>query len=188
MHLDLCRNGSPVPQRHHREAHRPVVLGVDPGTALLGYGLVEGSASPKAVDYGVLATRPDRTMAQRLLQLYEGLDAIVRRYRPDALAVEQLFFARNVTTALSVGQARGIVLLVSAQHDIPVVEYKPAEVKQAVAGYGGATKAQVQDMIRLLLDLPTVPQPDDAADALAVALCHLLVSRFDQRVSATRIT
>lgn len=162
------------------------VIGVDPGTALLGYGVIEDCEPPRPLAYGVVATQPDRPMAERLLQLYRELDELFQRYCPAAVAIEQLFFARNVTTALAVGQARGVVLLVSAQRGIPVVEYKPAEVKQAVAGYGRATKAQMQEMVRLLLDLPVVPQPDDAADALAVALCHLQTSRFERRLEESR--
>ncbi len=162
------------------------VIGVDPGTALLGFGIIEDSDPPQPLGYGVVMTQPDRPMGERLLQLYTELGALLDRFRPTVVALEQLFFARNVTTALAVGQARGIVLLVSAQRGIPVVEYKPAEVKQAVAGYGRATKAQMQEMVRLLLDLPAPPQPDDAADALAIALCHLQHARFERQLQVFR--
>jgi crossover junction endodeoxyribonuclease RuvC len=153
-------------------------LGVDPGTALLGYGVVTISAAPQVVEFGALATSPRQRMAERLRELYEGLDAVIRRSAPQVLAVEQLFFARNVTTALAVGQARGIVLLLAAQHNLDIFEYKPNEVKLAVAGYGGADKSQMQEMVRLQLELTEVPQPDDAADALALALCHVFSQRF----------
>ncbi|MDI3341502.1 MAG: crossover junction endodeoxyribonuclease RuvC [Sphaerobacter sp.] len=159
-----------------------VTLGVDPGTALLGYGVVIGSDTPRVVDFGVIATTPHERMPARLLRLYEGLTSLMQRHRPQVVVIEELFFSRNVTTALSVGQARGVVLLAAAQAGVPVVEYKPAEVKQAVAGYGKADKAQMQEMVRLLLNLDEVPQPDDAADALAVALCHVQTSRFRRAV------
>ncbi|MBX5444683.1 crossover junction endodeoxyribonuclease RuvC [Sphaerobacter sp.] len=159
-----------------------IILGVDPGTALLGYGLVVGNDQPQALEYGVLSTPSSERMPARLLKLYEGLSALIRRHAPDVVVIEELFFSRNVTTALSVGQARGVVLLAAAQAGVPVVEYKPAEVKQAVAGYGKADKAQMQEMVRLLLNLDEVPKPDDAADALAVALCHAQTSRFHRAV------
>lgn len=159
-----------------------VILGVDPGTARLGYGLVVGNDEPQALDYGVLTTPASERMPSRLLRLYEGLSALVRSHHPDVVVIEELFFARNVTTALTVGQARGVVLLAAAQAGVPVVEYKPAEVKQAVAGYGKADKPQMQEMVRLLLNLDAIPEPDDAADALAVALCHVQTSRFHRAV------
>jgi len=161
-----------------------ITLGVDPGTALLGYGVLVGDAPPRLLDFGVLATSPKQRMATRLLQLYDGLTRIIRDYTPDVVVIEELFFARNVTTALAVGQARGVVLLSAAQAGVTVVEYKPAEVKQAVAGYGKADKPQMQEMVRLLLDLDEVPQPDDAADALAVALCHVQIDHFRRAVAA----
>jgi crossover junction endodeoxyribonuclease RuvC len=153
-------------------------LGVDPGTALLGFGVVTMMEAPELVEFGALATSARFSMAARLHQLYLGLDAVIRRTTPQVLAVEQLFFARNVTTGLAVGQARGIVLLLAAQHGLDVYEYKPNEVKLAVAGYGGADKAQMQEMVRIQLALSDIPQPDDAADALALALCHVFSQRF----------
>lgn len=159
-----------------------ITLGVDPGTALLGYGVLRGNDPARVVDFGALATSPSEPMPQRLLQLYEGMCQVLALHRPGVVVIEQLFFARNVTTALAVGQARGVVLLAAAQSGIPVVEYTPAEVKQAVSGYGKAGKAQMQEMVRLLLDLEAVPQPDDAADALAVALCHVQTARFQRAV------
>ena len=165
-----------------------IVLGVDPGTALLGYGFVaEGHAgdAPRAIDFGVLATHPSDSMPVRLAALFDGLVALIDDHRPDVLAVEQLFFARNVTTAIAVGQARGIVLLAAAKGGLEVVEYSPSEVKQAVVGYGKAEKGQMQEMVRLILGLDAPPRPDDAADALAVALCHVQTAPFLARVEAT---
>jgi len=152
-----------------------LVIGIDPGTATTGYGLVRENQddSLQAVDYGVILTPADMPMAQRLALLYGKLNEILVLHHPDSSAVEKLFFQRNVKTAITVGQGRGVVLLALAQADVPVAEYTPLEVKQAVAGYGGADKRQVQEMVRVLLDLEEIPKPDDAADALAVAICHL---------------
>ena len=156
-----------------------ITLGVDPGTAILGYGVVVGADEPASVAYGVLRTPSTEPMPRRLLTLYDGIRALIVTHRPDVLAIEQLLFGRNVTTALAVGQARGVVLLAAAQVGIPVVEYKPAQVKEAVVGYGKAAKPQMQEMVRLLLRLAETPQPDDAADALAVAICHVHTARFN---------
>lgn len=117
-------------------------------------------------------------MHLRLLQLYDGIIATILAHNPDVMAVEQLFFSRNVTNALAVGQARGVVLLAAAQHGIPVFEYKPSEVKLAVAGHGNADKSQMQTMVQMILGLDAIPRPDDAADALAVAICHVYSSRL----------
>lgn len=162
-----------------------IVMGIDPGTARLGYGVLIGDDPPRAMDYGVLETTPSQPMPERLLHLHRGLTEILRDYRPRVVVIEQLFFARNVTTALTVGQARGVVLLTAAEAGVPVVEYTPAEVKQAVSGYGKAGKAQMQEMVRLLLELEEVPWPDDAADALAVALCHVQTRRFERVVESS---
>jgi crossover junction endodeoxyribonuclease RuvC len=158
-----------------------LVIGIDPGTATTGYGLVQDSedSSLSIVDYGVILTTPDHSMPQRLLELHHQLLEILLLHRPHSGAVEKLFFQRNVTTAISVGQARGVALLALAELNLPVAEYTPLEVKQAVAGYGGADKNQVQQMVRALLNLETIPHPDDAADALAIAICHLHTVRID---------
>jgi crossover junction endodeoxyribonuclease RuvC len=152
-----------------------LVIGIDPGTATTGYGLVreDPDGSLKVIDYGAILTPPDLSLSERLLELYHELQKIILLHHPDSGAVEKLFFQRNVRTALSVGQARGVVLLALAEARLPVAEYTPLEVKQAVAGYGGADKSQVQQMVRILLDLPDIPRPDDAADALAIAICHV---------------
>jgi crossover junction endodeoxyribonuclease RuvC len=161
-----------------------ITLGVDPGTALMGYGLIRGDDLPELITYGVVETTTAETTAERLVRLYEALWTLIREHAPDELAIEQLFFARNVTTALAVGQARGVVLLAAAQHGMAVYEYKPSEVKQAISGYGKADKHQMQEMVRIILDLPFIPTPDDAADALAVALCHVQSSRLSRLIGA----
>lgn len=152
-----------------------VVIGIDPGTATTGYGILreETDGQLAVIAYGVIQTAAGLPMPERLLELYRQLNEIILLHRPESGAVEKLFFQRNVRTAISVGQGRGVVLLALAGQGIPVGEYTPLEVKQAVAGYGGADKRQVQEMVRILLDLETIPQPDDAADALAIAICHI---------------
>jgi crossover junction endodeoxyribonuclease RuvC len=151
-----------------------LILGIDPGTAITGYGLVrEDDEGLVLIDCGVITTPSDQPLPERLQTIYQGLDELLREHQPDAAAVEELFFSRNVRTALSVGHARGVVLLALADAGLPIYEYKPLEIKQAVAGYGGADKHQVQEMVRMLLNLDQVPRPDDAADAVAVAVCHV---------------
>jgi crossover junction endodeoxyribonuclease RuvC len=152
-----------------------LIIGIDPGTATTGYGLVRENedGSLEVVDYGVILTPPDLPMPRRLLELYRRLLEIILLHRPDSGAVEKLFFQRNVRTALSVGQGRGVALMALAEAGLDVGEYTPLEIKQAVAGYGGADKYQIQQMVKALLDLPEIPRPDDAADALAVAICHM---------------
>ncbi len=157
-----------------------VVIGIDPGTALTGYGLVQEKEDGglKVLDYGVIQTPSGQLMPERLLELHRQLSEIILLHRPENGAVEKLFFQRNVRTALSVGQARGVVLLALAQAGLAVAEYTPLEVKLAVAGYGGADKKQVQLMVKALLELDELPQPDDAADALAIAICHIHSARL----------
>jgi crossover junction endodeoxyribonuclease RuvC len=157
-----------------------LVIGIDPGTATIGFALVRDlpDGANQAVEYGVITTPKGDSAPQRLMQLYEELNAILARYEPDSAAVEKLFFANNVTTAIGVGQARGVVLLALAQAGLEVGEYTPNEVKQAVTGYGGADKKQVQEMVRVLLSLDKIPKPDDAADALAIAITHLNTRRY----------
>ena len=165
----------------------PRVLGIDPGTAIMGYGIVEERGSGlQGVGHGVLVTPAGDPLPTRLLALYQGLHDLVTADQPTALAIESLFFNRNVRTALAVGHARGVALLVAAQADLPVVEYTPQQVKDAVVGYGAATKDQVQKMVTTLLGLREVPRPDDAADALAIAICHLHSSRFSRLIDPAR--
>jgi len=150
-----------------------LVLGVDPGLATMGYGVViESDQQLIAIAYGVIRTPAGLPKAERLMQLHEQLDELLTTYRPDVAAVEELFFSTNARTALTVGEARGVVLLTLARAGLSIVEYKPMEVKQAVTGYGGADKVQIQQMVRILLGLDDIPRPDDAADALAIAICH----------------
>lgn len=158
-----------------------ITLGIDPGTARLGYGVIRGHLAVEAIDAGVIETWPDATMPERLVTLYDSVRELIEEFEPAVISVEKLFFARNVTTALAVGQARGVVLLAAAQSNIPVAEYSPSEIKHAIAGYGKADKAQMQEMVRLILKLDTVPEPDDAADALAVAICHAQTRSFESR-------
>jgi crossover junction endodeoxyribonuclease RuvC len=149
------------------------VVGIDPGTATTGYGVIEETAGRLVlISYGTICTPPEMAMPQRLLDLHSQLTDLLALHMPDTAAVESLFFQKNVRTAISVGQARGAVLLALAERGMPVGEYTPLEVKQAVTGYGGAEKRQVQTMVRTLLGLAELPRPDDAADALAVAICH----------------
>ncbi len=155
------------------------VLGIDPGLAITGYGLVDGEGDRlESVAYGVVRTPAHTPITERLVMLYDELRCIAERYAPQQAAVEEIFFATNARTAISVSQARGVALLALAQARLPIAEYTPLEVKQATTGYGQADKAQMQEMVRLLLGLPDVPRPDDAADALAVAICHHSHSRF----------
>jgi crossover junction endodeoxyribonuclease RuvC len=158
-----------------------LALGIDPGTATTGYGLVrlEPDGSLVAVKYGVILTPKDASAPARLEMLYNELSDLLKEYHPDTAAVEKLFFSRNVTTALAVGQARGVVMLCMQQAGIEPFEYTPNEIKQAVAGYGGAQKKQIQEMVRALLQLDSIPKPDDAADALAVAITHLNTRRYE---------
>ncbi|MGH2562628.1 MAG: crossover junction endodeoxyribonuclease RuvC [Thermomicrobiales bacterium] len=160
-----------------------ITLGIDPGTALLGYGVVASDGDPSLIEFGVVETRPDLPMPERLVSLYDYVAELLDRHRPDAVSIEQLFFARNVTTAIAVGQARGVVLLAAAKAGVGVVEYSPSEIKHAVVGYGRADKAQIQEMVRIILGLAEAPRPDDAADALAVAICHVHRSAFEAKTS-----
>jgi len=148
-----------------------IVLGIDPGTAALGYGIVESSRGRvREVDHGCLVTSPDTALPERLLAVHEIVDELIAVHSPRLLAIERLFFSKNAQTAFAVGQARGVVLLAAAQHRVPVVEATPNEVKSAIAGYGAADKEQVQRMVQLVLGMAELPRPDDAADALAIAV------------------
>lgn len=149
-----------------------LALGIDPGTAICGYGLVNMAGSRlTAVEYGAILTSPKMRPQDRLKKIHTELTGIIRQYKPDVMGVEQLFFNRNVTTAIPVGQARGVVLLAAAQNDLELVERTPLQIKQSVVGYGRATKDQIIYMVTKILHLPEPPKPDDVADALAVAIC-----------------
>jgi crossover junction endodeoxyribonuclease RuvC len=157
-----------------------LVLGIDPGTATTGYGLVRDRAdgSLESVAYGTIQTPAGAPAHQRLSKLYHYLTELLLLHRPDGCAVEKLFFQRNISTAIAVGQARGVILLAISEAGLDLTEYTPNEVKQAVAGYGNAGKKQVQEMVRVLLALPELPRPDDAADALAIAITHIHTRRY----------
>lgn len=151
-----------------------LVLGIDPGTAITGYGLIESNGDELSlVDYGAITTPAGQSIPERLQVIYRELTSLIEEHQPTEMALEELFFAKNVRTALTVGQARGVALLAAAEAGLTIHEYTPLQVKQAIVGYGRATKEQVQDMVKRLLSLDSVPQPDDAADAIAVAICHL---------------
>lgn len=166
---------------------RVVTLGVDPGTAICGYGAVLSEGDRLSmVACGAITTAPGQPMEARLQQVYRGLRDLMARYGPRDVAVEELFFSKNVRTALAVGQARGVVLLAAADAGLPVAEYTPLQVKQAVVGYGRAEKLQVQQMVRVILGTAQVPEPDDAADALAVAICHIHSSQSVERLGTER--
>ncbi len=150
-----------------------LIMGVDPGTAITGFGLVRYDGSRFAlVDCGCIRTFPDMPLSGRLHFLYNELVNIICRYNPEQFAVEELFFNKNAKTALAVGHARGVAMLAAASSSLPVFEYTPLQVKQSVAGFGRAEKTQVQFMVKTILTLPAAPAPDDVADALAVAICH----------------
>jgi len=159
------------------------VLGIDPGTVTTGYGLVEERGGTlQAVAFGTIATQIALPFAQRLLRIHRELRTLLTRTRPHCAAVEAVFFAKNVQSALRLGQARGVVLLALAEEGIEIHEYSALEVKQAITSYGRAEKGQVQEMVRLLLHLPAPPSPADAADALAVAICHHHAARLKERL------
>lgn len=155
------------------------VLGLDPGTATTGYGIIDAADGHlRVVAYGVVSTAAGEPAPERLLSIFRQLNALLAEHKPDTAGVEQVFFGRNITTAIAVGQARGVLLLALAEAGVPVSEYSPPKVKEAVTGYGKAEKSQVQLMVRHLLDLAETPQPDDAADALAVAITHAQYESF----------
>lgn len=150
-----------------------VVLGIDPGYAIVGYGVLDYTGNKfKVLDYGSIETKAGTDFNERLLLIHRGMEELIQKYSPDAVAVEELFFNTNTKTAIKVAEARGVVLLSGALSTAEVFEYTPLQVKQAVVGYGRADKSQVQQMIKILLNLEKVPKPDDTADALAVAICH----------------
>ncbi|MBR3323926.1 crossover junction endodeoxyribonuclease RuvC [Candidatus Saccharibacteria bacterium] len=148
------------------------ILGIDPGIGICGFGMIEtnSGANPKALDFGAVTTKVDAPMPSRLGELYDSLKEVFEQTKPDVVAVEKLFFSKNITTGIAVAEARGIVLLVAEQSGLPVYEYTPNEIKKILTGYGSATKAQMQEMVRVQLGLANKPKPDDAADALAVAI------------------
>ncbi len=155
------------------------VLGVDPGTAITGWGVVEGDGDAlQMIAGGVITTPAGTPLPQRLQVIYRELTQLIEQWRPETAAIEELFFSKNAKTALAVGHGRGAAMLALANAGLPIAEYKPLEVKQAITGHGGADKIQMQHMVKLLLHLDDIPRPDDAADALAIAICHVHSARL----------
>ncbi len=150
------------------------ILGIDPGTGICGFGVIENG---QAIDYGVISTPPHTPLPERLLDIYNSLHEIIEQNQPAVMAIEKLFFKQNITTGISVAEARGVCMLVARQFELPIFEYAPNQIKNAICGYGQAHKPQIQEMVRQHLGLKSVPQPDDAADALAVAIVHSFVAK-----------
>ena len=157
-----------------------IVLGIDPGTAVTGYGVVKGErmAAPQLIECGIIRTKPRDSLAQRLQEIHAGVVELIERHRPDAISIEDVFYARNVRTTIVLGHARGVILLAAANANVEIAEYPPAEIKKAVVGTGAATKQQVQFMVTRLLRLKSAPQPADASDGVAAALAHVMGARF----------
>lgn len=167
------------------------ILGIDPGIAIVGFGLIESNrGSVRMLQYGAVTTEAGLPLATRLVQIENGMTALIAQLKPDEIAVEELFFSKNITTGIAVAHGRGVILCTAERLGVPIFEYTPMQVKQAVAGYGLADKKQVMDMTKRLLKLKAVPKPDDAADALAIAICHArsatsLLRRKDPDVKET---
>ena len=155
-----------------------IVIGIDPGLARVGYGVIAvTNRKPQPICYGCIETDKDLRASERLVQIYNELMVLFEKYPPAEVAVEKLFFSKNITSAMNVSEARGVILLLAEQQKIPVSEYTPNQVKQAITGSGSADKRQMQEMIMRLLHLPEIPKPDDAADGLSIALCHIHMMR-----------
>ena len=163
-----------------------IIVGFDPGLATLGYGVIKTDArrKPEMIDYGIISTPKEQDLPTRLTTLEKGVKQIIDKYKPDEIAIEELFFAKNVKTAIAVAHARGVILLTAVKECGKLYEYTPLQIKQALTGYGRADKNQIQQMVKTFLSLKAVPKPDDAADALAVALCH---SRTNKLASLFKI-
>ncbi|WP_077367256.1 crossover junction endodeoxyribonuclease RuvC [Anaerosalibacter sp. Marseille-P3206] len=158
-----------------------IILGIDPGIAIVGYGIIECNGNSfKALEYGAIITEAGTPFPDRLKIIYEEMSCIIEEYSPEDMAIEELFFNKNVKTAIKVGQARGVEVLAAVNKGIDIYEYTPLQIKQGVVGYGRAEKAQVQEMVKMLLNLKEIPKPDDVADALAVALCHGYSLKFKE--------
>lgn len=156
------------------------ILGIDPGTGIVGFGVIEADSRNKVtlVDAGIIRTPVKQEDSLRLATIYDELTELITQHKPDVMSVEKLFFAQNVTTAMSVSQARGVVLLAGVKNGVELFEYTPLQIKQALTGYGRADKKQIQEMVRVVLGLKETPKPDDCADALAAAICHSMTARF----------
>jgi len=163
------------------------VLGIDPGSETLGWGVVEGSGMKySVVDFGTVKSSPREKFSKRLLKIYTGLEEVIEKFQPDLLSVEEAFYAANVGVAMKLGQVRGVVLLLGEKAGMDIAEYSPRLIKQTVVGYGAAEKHQVQEMVRVLLRLKNAPQPHDAADALAIAICHFHHAGVQNRIDAAK--
>ena len=157
------------------------ILGIDPGLAIIGYGVIDvDKGNFKVVDYGVITTPKEETIPVRLAMIWDRVNLLISKFKPDHIAMEELFFTNNKTTGIIVSEARGVLLLAAVQSPAKLYEYTPMQIKQAITGYGKADKQQMQNMVRILLKLDSIPKPDDAADALAVAICHGQTSRFNE--------
>jgi crossover junction endodeoxyribonuclease RuvC len=157
------------------------ILGIDPGTVVMGYGVIDASNNEiTLIDYGALTSKKNEDIGERLHHLYQGIQEVIQRYSPDAVAVEQPFVAKNVRSAMAIGRAQAIALLAATEKGIATYEYTPTQIKQRVANYGAGSKEQIQEMVRLQLGLQEVPQPNDAADAIAVAICHVHETHLSQ--------
>jgi len=158
------------------------IIGIDPGTGILGFGVIEVIGSKiRMVDAGVIRTPPHTPHDERLEEIFDGLTEIIAATKPDVLSIEKLFFSRNITTAMTVAEARGVAILVGRKAGLPIAEYTPPQIKQTLTGYGKADKKQVQEMVRIQLGLKEVPKPDDCADALAAAITHSFMSRLESQ-------
>lgn len=158
-----------------------IILGMDPGLAISGYGLIEYVGNKfKMLEYGCVTSEPSMPFPLRLRHIYESYIEMIDKYKPDAIAIEELFYNKNVKTAIAIGEARGVHLLAGQMKDIPLYEYTPLQIKQGIVGYGRAEKKQVQEMVKLILGLDKIPKPDDAADGLAVAICHAHSLKFSE--------
>lgn len=164
------------------------VLGIDPGSETLGWGVVEGSGLKyQLIDYGTVKSSPKEAFPKRLLKIYDGVEAVIREFQPDVVSVEEAFYATNVKVALKLGQVRGVVLLLGEQAKLEIAEYAPRLIKQTVVGYGNAEKHQVQEMVRVLLRMQKAPEPHDAADALAIAICHFHHAGVQDRIRQAKL-
>ncbi len=155
-----------------------IIIGIDPGLATVGFGVIRKEKNgATAISYGCIRTSPEKQNPERLMEIYNEVNALFEKYSPSAVAVEKLFFTNNITSAMGVSEARGVIFLAAQQKNIPVIEYTPNQIKQAITGSGRADKKQIQEMIKRLLKLNELPQPDDAADGLSIALCHINIMR-----------
>ncbi len=162
------------------------ILGIDPGIAIVGYGIIDDNCGKLTVnDFGIISTKKEFSTPERLKQVSDGINSLIEKFRPDAIAIEELFFNNNAKTAITVAEARGVILLTCINNCKNIYEYTPLQIKQAITGYGRADKQQMQQMVKVLLNLKNIPKPDDAADALAVALCHANTKNFAGLFSAS---